>query len=51
VDLSKFSQNAREALDVARAVVRRGRSNVLGTEHILFGLLAQQGSVVHRILD
>jgi ATP-dependent Clp protease ATP-binding subunit ClpC len=51
VDLSKFSQNAREALDVARAVVRRGRSNVLGTEHILFGLLAQQGSVVHRILE
>jgi ATP-dependent Clp protease ATP-binding subunit ClpC len=51
VDLSKFSQNAREALDVARAVVRRGRSNMLGTEHILFGLLAQQGSVVHRILE
>jgi ATP-dependent Clp protease ATP-binding subunit ClpC len=51
VDLSKFSQNAREALDVARAVVRRGRSNVLGTEHILFGLLAQQGSVVHRVLE
>jgi ATP-dependent Clp protease ATP-binding subunit ClpC len=51
VDLSKFSQNAREALEVARAVVRRGRSNVLGTEHILFGLLAQQGSVVHRILE
>ncbi len=51
MDLSKFSQNAREALDVAKAVVRRGRSNVLGTEHILFGLLAQQGSVVHRILE
>jgi ATP-dependent Clp protease ATP-binding subunit ClpC len=51
VDLSKFSQNAREAFDVARAVVRRGRSNVLGTEHILFGLLAQQGSVVHRIFE
>jgi ATP-dependent Clp protease ATP-binding subunit ClpC len=51
VDLSKFSQNAREALDVARAVVRRGRSNVLGTEHILFGLLAQQGGVVHRIFE
>ena len=51
MDLSKFSQSAREALDVAMAVVRRGRSNVLGTEHILFGLLAQQGSVVHRILE
>jgi ATP-dependent Clp protease ATP-binding subunit ClpC len=51
VDLSKFSQNTREVLDVARAVVRRGRSNVLGTEHILFGLLAQQGGVVHRIFE
>ena len=51
MDLSKFSQNAREALDVAMAVVRRGRSNVLGTEHVLFGLLAQQGSVVHRIFE
>ena len=51
MDLSRFSQNAREALDVAMAVVRRGRSNVLGTEHVLFGLLAQQGSVVHRIFE
>ena len=51
MDLSKFSQNAREALDVAKAVVRRGRSNVLGTEHILFGVLAQQGGVVHRIFE
>jgi ATP-dependent Clp protease ATP-binding subunit ClpC len=49
VDLSKLSQNAREAVDVAQAVVRRGRSNVLGTEHLLLGLLAQQGGVVHQV--
>ena len=44
MDLSKLSQNAREVVDVAQAVVRRGRSNNLGTEHLLLGLLAQQGA-------
>jgi ATP-dependent Clp protease ATP-binding subunit ClpC len=51
VDLNKPSQNAREVLDIANAVVRRGRSNQLGTEHILLGLLAQQGGVVHRVFE
>ena len=51
MDLNRFSQNAREVLDVATAVVRRGRSNQLGTEHILLGLLAQQGGVVHRVFE
>jgi ATP-dependent Clp protease ATP-binding subunit ClpC len=51
MDLSRLSQNAREVLDVATAVVRRGRANQLGTEHILLGLLAQQGGVVHRIFE
>jgi ATP-dependent Clp protease ATP-binding subunit ClpC len=51
VDLNRFSQNAREVLDVATAIVRRGRSNQLGTEHILLGLLAQQGGVVHRVFE
>src|SRR3712207_9222945 len=51
MDLSRLSQNAREVLDVATAVVRRGRSNQLGTEHLLLGLLAQQGGVVHRVFE
>jgi len=51
MDPSKLSQNAREVLDIANAVVRRGRTNVLGTEHILLGLLAQQGGVVHRVFE
>jgi ATP-dependent Clp protease ATP-binding subunit ClpA len=51
MDLSKLSQNAREAVDVAQAVVRRGRSNALGTEHLLLGLLAQQGGVVHQVFE
>jgi ATP-dependent Clp protease ATP-binding subunit ClpC len=49
MDLNKFTQDAREALDVAQAVVRKGTSNQLGTEHVLLGLLAQQGGVVHRV--
>src|ERR671926_1379719 len=51
MDLSKLSQNAREVLDIATAVVRRGRANLLGTEHILLGLLAQQEGVVYRIFE
>ena len=51
MDLNKLSQNAREVLDIATAVVRRGRSNQLGTEHILLGLLAQQGGVVQRVFE
>src|ERR671932_1755598 len=51
MELNKFSQNAREAIDVAQAAVRRGRSNQLGTEHILLGLLAQQEGVVHRVFE
>ncbi len=51
MDLNKLSQNAREVLDIASAVVRRGRSNQLGTEHILLGLLAQQGGVVRRVFE
>jgi ATP-dependent Clp protease ATP-binding subunit ClpC len=51
MELNKFSQNAREAIDVAQAVVRRGQGNQLGTEHLLLGLLAQQRGVVQRVFD
>ena len=49
MDLNKFSQNAREAMEVAQAVVRRGQGNQLGTEHLLLGLLAPQEGVIHRV--
>ena len=49
MNFDRFSQNAREAIDVAQAAVRRGQSNLLGTEHLLLGLLAQQEGVVHRV--
>ena len=41
MELNRVSQNAREAIEVAQAVVRRGRGNQLGNEHLLLGLLAQ----------
>ncbi len=49
MEFDKFSQNAREAIDVAQASVRRGQGNLLGTEHLLLGLLAHQEGVVHRV--
>jgi len=49
VYLGNLSKDAREVVDTAHAVVRRGRSNMLGTEHVLFGILAQRDGVVRRI--
>jgi ATP-dependent Clp protease ATP-binding subunit ClpC len=49
MELNRFSQNAREAIEVAQSVVRRGQGNQLGTEHLLLGLLAQGEGVVHRV--
>ena len=51
MEFDKFSQNAREAIDVAQGAVRRGQGNLLGTEHLLLGLLAQQEGVVHRVFS
>jgi ATP-dependent Clp protease ATP-binding subunit ClpC len=50
MELNRFSQNAREAIDVAQATVRKGQGSQLGTEHLLLGLLAQQEGVMHRVL-
>ncbi len=49
MELNKFSQNVREVIELAQAAVRRGQGNLLGTEHLLLGLLAQQEGVVHRV--
>jgi ATP-dependent Clp protease ATP-binding subunit ClpC len=49
LEFNRFSQNAREAIEVAQTVVRRSRGNQLGTEHLLLGLLAQGEVVVHRV--
>ena len=44
--MNKFSERAREAIETAQGVVRRGSGNVLGTEHLLIGVLSLPGGVV-----
>ncbi len=51
MDVSKFSERAREAIETAQGVVRRGPGNVLGTEHLLIGVLSLPGGVVEQILN
>jgi ATP-dependent Clp protease ATP-binding subunit ClpC len=51
MDVSKFSERAREALETAQGVVRRGPANMLGTEHLLIGVLSLPGGIVEQILN
>ena len=51
MDVSKFSERAREALETAQGVVRRGPGNMLGTEHMLIGVLSLPGGIVEQILN
>ena len=51
MDVSNFSERAREALETAQGVVRRGPGNVLGTEHLLIGVLSLPGGVVEQIFN
>ena len=51
MDVNNFSERAREAIETAQGVVRRGSGNVLGTEHLLIGVLSLPGGVVEQILN
>ena len=51
MDVNNFSERAREAIETAQGVVRRGPGNVLGTEHLLIGVLALPGGVCEQILN
>ena len=51
MDMNKFSERAREALETAQGVVRRGPGNQLGTEHLLIGVLSLPGGVVEQIFN
>jgi ATP-dependent Clp protease ATP-binding subunit ClpC len=51
MDVSKFSERAREALETAQGIVRRGPGNQLGTEHLLIGVLSLPGGVVEQIFN
>ena len=51
MDMNKFSERAREALETAQGVVRRGPGNQLGTEHLLIGVLSLPGGVVEQVFN
>ena len=38
MDVNKFSERAREALETAQGVVRRSGGSQVGTEHLLLGV-------------
>ncbi len=49
MDVNKFSERAREALETAQGIVRRGGGSQLGTEHLLLGVLSLPGGVVDQL--
>jgi ATP-dependent Clp protease ATP-binding subunit ClpC len=49
MDVNKFSERAREALETAQGVVRRSGGSQLGTEHLLLGVLSLPGGVVDQL--
>ena len=49
MDVNKFSERAREALETAQGVVRRGGGSQVGTEHLLLGVLSLPGGVVDQL--
>ncbi len=51
MDMTKFSERAREALETAQGIVRRGPGNQLGTEHLLIGVLSLPGGVVEQVFS
>jgi ATP-dependent Clp protease ATP-binding subunit ClpC len=51
MDMNKFSERAREALETAQGVVRRGPGDQLGTEHLLIGVLSLPGGVVEQVFN
>jgi len=51
MDVTRFSERAREALETAQGIVRRGPGNQLGTEHLLLGVLSLPGGVVDQVFN
>src|SRR3990167_6613728 len=49
--LSHLTNNALQSLRHADAIARASGSAYVGTEHLLLGLLAQEGSMASKILD
>jgi len=48
--MERFTQRARRVLSLAHQEAERARNNFIGTEHLLLGLMDEEGGVAGRIL-
>src|SRR5512147_1130640 len=48
--MERFTQRARRVLSLAHQEAERMRQNVIGTEHLLLGLIREEGGVAGRVL-
>ena len=48
--LQRFTQRARKVLSLAKEEAERLKHNHIGTEHLLLGLLREDGGVAGRVL-
>ena len=48
--MERFTQRARRVLSLAHQEAERARQNNIGTEHLLLGLMDEEGGVAGRVL-
>lgn len=48
--IERFTQRARRVLSLAHQETERAHSNSIGTEHLLIGLMVEEGGVASRVL-
>jgi|SRR5687767_5563298 len=48
--MERFTQRARRVLSLAHQETQQARNNSIGTEHILIGLMLEEGGVAGRVL-
>lgn len=48
--MERFTQRARRVLSIAHQEAERARQNSIGTEHLLIGLMEEEGGVAGRVL-
>src|SRR5688572_25538072 len=48
--MERFTQRARRVLSIAHQEAERARNNNIGTEHLLLGLMDEEGGVAGRVL-
>ncbi len=50
-NMERFTQRARRVLSIAHQEAERMRHNYIGTEHLLLGLMLEEGGVAARVLQ